>query len=114
MIERGLIASGAGLIVYAGAEAQAPTNLHAAVDTDCEGRLITPGFISDVLGIILLIPPTRAIVRAILTRGARTRVVMRVAGSMDGGRRSDGRPGRRTYDVDGTAVDVDDPTPRLQ
>src|SRR3954470_19657049 len=76
--------------------------------------LITPGFISDVLGIILLIPPTRAIVRGILTRGARTRVVMRVAGSMDGGRRNDRRPGPRAYDVDGTAVDVDDPTPRLQ
>jgi hypothetical protein len=38
---------------------------------------------------------------------------MRVAGSMDGGRRGDGRSGR-AYDVDGTAVDVDDPTPRLQ
>ena len=73
--------------------------------------LITPGFISDVLGIILLVPPTRAIVRAILTRGARTRVVMGVAGSVGGRRRE---PGPRGYDVDGTAVDVDDPTPRLQ
>jgi imidazolonepropionase len=44
-IERGLVACEAGLIVYAGAEAHAPTSLRAAVDTDCEGRLITPGFI---------------------------------------------------------------------
>src|SRR3954453_84964 len=73
--------------------------------------LITPGFISDVLGVILLVPPARAIVRAILTRGARTRVVMRVAGGVNGARRE---PGPRGYDVDGTAVDVDDPTPRLR
>jgi imidazolonepropionase len=44
IIERGLLASHAGRIVYAGLEAQAPT-LDAAVDTDCEGRLVTPGFI---------------------------------------------------------------------
>src|SRR4029450_9191615 len=30
--------------------------------------LLTPGFISDLLGLLLLVPPTRAIVRAILVR----------------------------------------------
>jgi imidazolonepropionase len=44
VIERGLVASHAGLIIYAGAEAQAP-DLDAAIDTDCDGRLITPGLI---------------------------------------------------------------------
>ena len=44
IIERGLVASHAGLIVYAGSEAHA-RDLAAAVDTDCEGRLITPGLI---------------------------------------------------------------------
>ena len=44
IIERGLLASDAGRIVYAGPEAQAP-DLDAQVDTDCEGRLVTPGFI---------------------------------------------------------------------
>jgi imidazolonepropionase len=44
IIERGLVASHAGLIVYAGPETQAP-DLDAAVLTDCEGRLITPGLI---------------------------------------------------------------------
>jgi imidazolonepropionase len=45
IIERGLIASHAGLIVYAGSEAHAPTSLDAAINTDCEGRLLTPGLI---------------------------------------------------------------------
>lgn len=30
--------------------------------------LLTPGFITDIFGLILLIPPTRAIVRALMTR----------------------------------------------
>jgi UPF0716 protein FxsA len=30
--------------------------------------LLTPGFITDVLGLVLLIPPSRAVVRRVLTR----------------------------------------------
>ncbi|MBW3606936.1 MAG: FxsA family protein [Actinobacteria bacterium] len=30
--------------------------------------LLTPGFLSDILGLILLLPPTRALVRALLVR----------------------------------------------
>jgi imidazolonepropionase len=45
LIERGLVASREGLIVYAGPEAHAPASLTAAQDIDCEGRLVTPGFI---------------------------------------------------------------------
>jgi imidazolonepropionase len=45
LIERGLVASREGLIVYAGSEAAAPPGLTASTDTDCEGRLVTPGFI---------------------------------------------------------------------
>jgi imidazolonepropionase len=45
LTERGLLASREGLIVHAGPEAQAPAGLTAAQDTDCEGRLITPGLI---------------------------------------------------------------------
>jgi imidazolonepropionase len=44
-IERGLIASHDGRIVYAGPEREAPAGLEAAHDVDCKGRLITPGFI---------------------------------------------------------------------
>ena len=30
--------------------------------------LLTPGFVTDILGIVLLLPPTRALVRAIVAR----------------------------------------------
>jgi UPF0716 protein FxsA len=82
--------------------------------------LITPGFISDVVGILLLFPPTRAIVRGTLVAVfARRFPVATVGGAAAGaaaraararrGRRP-GEPGAGTdYDVEGTAVDVDPP-----
>jgi UPF0716 protein FxsA len=36
--------------------------------------LITPGFLTDILGLILLIPPTRALVRAVASRSVRRRM----------------------------------------
>jgi UPF0716 protein FxsA len=38
--------------------------------------LITPGFLTDILGLILLIPPTRALVRAMASRTVRRRLAM--------------------------------------
>jgi UPF0716 protein FxsA len=38
--------------------------------------LITPGFLTDILGLILLIPPTRAVVRAASSRFVRRRLAM--------------------------------------
>jgi UPF0716 protein FxsA len=61
--------------------------------------LLTPGFITDILGLILLIPPTRALVRAVVAR----RLAHRMVASMTALR---GRP-RHDFDVEGTAVDVD-------
>jgi UPF0716 protein FxsA len=59
--------------------------------------LLTPGFLTDILGLILLIPPTRAVVRKILAARLTHRMVV-VAN----------RPrAPRAYDVEGTAVDVD-------
>ena len=45
LVERGLVASREGHIVYAGAEADAPDGLTAAHNHDCDGRLITPGLV---------------------------------------------------------------------
>jgi UPF0716 protein FxsA len=44
--------------------------------------LLTPGFITDFFGLLLLVPPTRAVIRGLLTRSLRhpgvvTRVVIR-------------------------------------
>src|SRR5215212_7358469 len=45
IIERGLIACRDGLILYAGAERDAPAGIDAEHHIDCEGRLVTPGLI---------------------------------------------------------------------
>jgi UPF0716 protein FxsA len=44
--------------------------------------LITPGFLTDILGLILLIPPTRALVRAISARFVRRRLAMGRGGAV--------------------------------
>src|SRR3954462_15795934 len=43
--------------------------------------LITPGFLTDVLGVILLLPPTRALVRGALARGAGRRFAVYITGA---------------------------------
>jgi UPF0716 protein FxsA len=58
--------------------------------------LLTPGFITDIFGLALLIPPTRALVRAVLVRRLERRMVA-----------SARRQRQRHYDVDGTATDVE-------
>jgi UPF0716 protein FxsA len=60
--------------------------------------LITPGFITDVVGLVLLIPPTRAVVRRLLA----SRLGRRLAAGAT-------RRGRMRYDVEGTARE--DPSP---
>jgi UPF0716 protein FxsA len=68
--------------------------------------LLTPGFISDVLGLVLLLPPSRAVVRRLLTRRFGRRLLTGVA-SRGRGPRS-GRPSsQRPADVDGSAVEID-------
>ena len=69
--------------------------------------LITPGVLTDIVGIILLIPPTRAVVRRLVVRRLGRRVV--VASSS----RSSSRP-RGRYDVEGTAAEYDDTTRGLE
>jgi UPF0716 protein FxsA len=69
--------------------------------------LLTPGFVTDVFGVILLVPPTRAIVRRLLRRIAARRLVI-VGGPGAGGFGPPTESGsRRPYDVDGTAEEVD-------
>src|SRR5919197_3978387 len=38
--------------------------------------LLTPGFVTDVLGVVLLLPPTRAVVRGLVTRRLLPRIVI--------------------------------------
>jgi UPF0716 protein FxsA len=66
--------------------------------------LITPGFITDVFGFLLLVPPTRALFRRLLVNRLGRRIVI-------GGRRPDGA--REPYDVEGSATEYHTPPPRL-
>src|SRR4051794_34269121 len=70
--------------------------------------LLTPGFLTDILGAVLLLPPTRALVRRIVARRLLHRMTVSLAGGVNGPRVGP-RPPRRSqdYDVDGTAVDLD-------
>lgn len=70
--------------------------------------LLTPGFATDVLGLLLLLPPTRAVVRRLLVRSLAGRVVAGVARPPVGAwpPRSR-RPAPGADDVEGTATDVD-------
>lgn len=74
--------------------------------------LLTPGFITDIVGLLLLVPPTRAIGRRLL-RGfvARRFVIVGVGGSR--GTRGADPSGRRDYDLDGSAEEIDPDDPRL-
>ena len=60
---------------------------------------ITPGFLTDIVGLVLLIPPTRAVVRRLVARRLGRRVVA-----------ESGEP----FDVEGTATDYQEPVRRLE
>lgn len=78
--------------------------------------LLTPGFITDAFGLVLLIPPTRALVRGFLTRavsrrgGTAWRVTTFGQGQGPGGPGGGpfGRP-QRGYDYEGSAREVEEP-----
>jgi len=53
--------------------------------------LVTPGFITDVVGVFFLFPPTRALARAVLSPGTATDFDPAIARSKSETRRSPGR-----------------------
>ncbi len=68
--------------------------------------LLTPGFLTDIAGLLLLIPPTRAVARRVLRRFTVGRfTVVGVPGGF-GGTGGAPPPGGRPYDVDASAEEV--------
>jgi UPF0716 protein FxsA len=67
--------------------------------------LITPGFLTDIIGALLLVPPSRALFRRLLIRRLGKRIEFKTSRT---------RPASRDYDVDGTATEYDAPTPRIE
>ena len=70
--------------------------------------LLTPGFISDIVGLLFLLPPTRALIRRLFLRRAMARIAASMAAARPrAARRAPGRGRPAAADVDGTAVEVD-------
>jgi UPF0716 protein FxsA len=73
--------------------------------------LLTPGFVTDIFGLLLLIPPTRAIARRLLGGYLGRRFIVVGAGGMRDPQ--GGPPPGRNYDFDATAEEIDEDDPRL-
>lgn len=63
--------------------------------------LMVPGFITDLLGLLLLLAPTRSLARAAITRNFQSRLMVAATRFS--------RAPRSAYDVDSTATDLDSP-----
>jgi UPF0716 protein FxsA len=85
------------------AEGRAPTRevLDGVLVIFGGALLLTPGFITDVFGLLFLIPPTRVLVRRLIVR----RATLRVMAAARPGSRADSHS--RGEDVDGSAVDIE-------
>jgi UPF0716 protein FxsA len=73
--------------------------------------LITPGFLTDIVGLLLLIPPTRALIRRVVVRRLGKRLAVGVVAGPGRGPRA---RGGGDFDVEGTATDYDAPSRRLE
>lgn len=71
--------------------------------------LLTPGFVTDVFGVVLLLPPSRTIIRRLM----RAYVGHRFTVVSVGGSPSHTNGGDRPYDFDATAEEVDTNDPQL-
>ena len=72
--------------------------------------LLTPGFLTDIVGLLLLIPPTRTIARRLVGRALAQRLIVGVVGASRRGPAGERpSPGRMPYDVEGTATEAEQP-----
>jgi UPF0716 protein FxsA len=75
--------------------------------------LLTPGFITDIFGVLFLFPPTRVLMRRLLVRRGALRLVgaMPGVGNVPRSYSANGNGNGRPQDIEGTAVDIDPPPP---
>jgi UPF0716 protein FxsA len=71
--------------------------------------LLVPGFITDTIGVLLLLPPTRALIRPLVARNHRSAWLTRLAGAASWVPGGGGRHYKDDYDAEATAADVDEP-----
>jgi len=78
--------------------------------------LLTPGFLTDIVGVLLLLPPSRALARRVVQRLIARRVVVGIVDAA-GRRRGPGSRRGYAYDVESTATEEPPPrasSPRLE
>ncbi len=73
--------------------------------------LLTPGFVTDIFGLIFLIPPTRAIVRHLMSGYVTRRLA--IVGAPGSAGPAGPAASNRQYDFDATAEEIDADDPRL-
>ena len=92
---------------------QAPTNavLDGALVLAGAVLLLVPGFITDTVGVLLLLPPTRALARWGVLRNHRSTRLNRIVNFVSGNSSRFGGPGAgpRGWDAESTAADIDEP-----
>ncbi len=71
--------------------------------------LLVPGFITDAIGVLLLLPITRTPARRLALRNHRTAWLRRAVAFVSWGARGAGARDARAYDAEGTAADIDGP-----
>jgi UPF0716 protein FxsA len=76
--------------------------------------LITPGFITDVVGLLLLLPPTRSLIRRTMVRRLGRRVAVGVSTSGRAHFDVEGSAREKTVDVEGSAREETTPPGRLE
>ena len=73
--------------------------------------LLTPGFITDIFGLLFLFPPTRVLMRRLLVRRGALRLVGAMPGVGNMPNTYSGNGHGRPQDIEGSAVDIDPPPP---
>jgi UPF0716 protein FxsA len=73
--------------------------------------LLTPGFVTDIVGALFLLPPTRALIRRFLAARVGRRMVVATPFGTFRGAGGTRRPASEPYDADATAHDVPDSEP---
>ena len=92
------------------AAGRAPTNevLDGALVLMGALLLLVPGFITDAIGVLLLLPPTRAVARRVAARNHRSAWLNRLV-TVRSWTTGPGPGGPQGYDADATATDIDEP-----
>ncbi|MBZ0231471.1 MAG: FxsA family protein [Deltaproteobacteria bacterium] len=99
---RGVAIMGRAASAMQGGEPVGPVMVDGALVALAGVLLVVPGFVTDVVGLLLLVPPARVLVRRRAERWFQSRMRMVVVGGGAGGVDGDGRDG--FIDVDGHEV----------